>query len=131
MNVIFDLFPARAVVLPDGADLTYFNNSPDTFGYADAPHVQHSRRVEAVRIILTENTIMIGADSSTGPVLIFREKYLSDSRVLDRKGKKPSRIITETNKIIIFDKDDNCGCGSRLRAWNPYRTMNSTKDPIE
>jgi hypothetical protein len=36
------------------------------------------------------------------------------------KYEKVHRVITETGKLIAFKKDDNCGCGSRLRSWSPY-----------
>ena len=125
MRVVFDLFPARVRVIPPGdslpapADLTVTSNLPG------------SRLVEAVRIILTGRTILIAADSNNGPVLIFREKYHPANVSLQRKRKKVSYVVTESGKIVLFEKDENCGCGSMLRGWNPYRTEHSTKDPIE
>ena len=126
MNVIFDLFPARVVVCPEAALVSA--ESQSTFSWAEAIHVQHSRRVEAVRVVLTRDTVMIAADSNSGPVLIFREKY--DPATLD-KTKKRATLTTVTGKFLSVEKDENCGCGSRLRTWNPSRTMNSSKDPVE
>jgi len=48
---------------------------------------------------------------------------LSGSRDVD------SQLLTESGKGLAFRRQDNCGCGSRLRAWNPYKTLNSIKDP--
>ena len=36
---------------------------------------------------------------------------------------------TVSGKRFAFKKDTNCGCGSRLRSWNPYKTLSSIKDP--
>jgi hypothetical protein len=124
MNVIFDLFPARVVVCPEGLSI----QDPSTFSWPDAIHVPHSRRVEAVRVVITQQTVMIAGDSNSGPVLIFQEKYDPATLV---KTKKRATLTTVTGKFLAIDKDENCGCGSRLRTWNPTRTMYSTKDPIE
>jgi hypothetical protein len=126
VNSIFDLFPARVVVCPEAALVSA--ESQSTFSWAEAIHVQHSRRVEAVRVVLTLDTVMIAADSNSGPVLIFREKY--DPATLN-KTKKRATLTTVTGKFLSVEKDENCGCGSRLRTWNPSRTMYSSKDPVE
>ena len=49
----------------------------------------------------------------------------------DKAGTKmeDSYIVTKTGKMVAFKLDRNCGCGSRLRAWNPYRHVYSSKDP--
>ena len=60
--------------------------------------------------------LMVALDSPEGPKLVFREACHS----YDRDENKIHRAITESGKIISFRKDDNCGCGSRLRTWNPY-----------
>lgn len=125
MRVVFDLFPARVLVFPEE------NDPGSATELTTSSQVPGSRRVEAVRIILTEKTVLIAADSNNGPVLIFREKYRPGGVFLQRNKKKPSRIVTESGKVLLVEKDENCGCGSMLRGWNPYRTEYSTKDPIE
>jgi hypothetical protein len=127
MKITFDMFPARILVIPPSESLDALEYESITF----RTEVQSARRVEAVRVVLTERTIMIAGDSSNGPVLIFQEKYDPSSIMLQKNRSKPARVTTLTGKVIIFEKDENCGCGSRLRAWNPYRTVYSTKDPIE
>lgn len=127
MKITFDMFPARILVIPPSESLDALEYESIAF----RTEVQSARRVEAVRVVLTERTIMIAGDSSNGPVLIFQEKYDPSSIMLQKNRSKPSRVRTLTGKVIIFEKDENCGCGSRLRAWNPYRTVYSTKDPIE
>jgi hypothetical protein len=128
MKVIYDLFPAkiRVCVGENVSDEEY-----ETIGVMT--RVQGSRLVDSVRVILTDVTIMIAADSENGPILIFREKYIKES--LSPEKPKPNRGVTrlktETGKVIIMEKDANCGCGSRLRGWNPYNTAYSTNDPVE
>jgi hypothetical protein len=128
MRVVFDLFPARLLVI--SAD-TAPTDEAELAALTPVSKAPGSRTVDAVRIILTENTVLVAADSNNGPVLIFREKYARDSVSLQRNRKKPSRVVTESGKVLVFEKDENCGCGSMLRGWNPYRTEYSTKDPIE
>jgi hypothetical protein len=127
MNIVFDLFPARVLVIPEQDSNATL--SQEDLGYTTP--VPNSRKVEAVRLILTEHTIMMAGDSSNGPVLIFQEKYDASTLVLNKNRSKPGRLTTVNGKIIVFQKDENCGCGSKLRSWNPYRTVYSTKDPIE
>lgn len=128
MKVIYDLFPAkiRVCVGENVSDEEY-----ETIGVMT--RVPGSRLVDSVRVILTDVTIMIAADSENGPMLIFREKYIKES--LSPEKPKPNRGVTrlktETGKVIIMEKDANCGCGSRLRGWNPYNTAYSTNDPVE
>lgn len=95
----------------------------------DVQRFEHSRRVEPVRVVLTDELIMVAADGANGPMLIFREKYLKDTLLLDKKG--TTRLITANGKAVALRKDSGCGCGSMLRAWNPYKTLHSMKDPTE
>jgi hypothetical protein len=128
MKIIYDIYPAKAMVSPP-------KRESDTYEFATmtlTTNVRDSRRVEDVRIVITEATIMIAADSSSGPMLIFQEKYNPEDAILDKDKKKISRLRTVSGKTIIFTKDESsCGCGGRLRAWNPYRTVYSSKDPVE
>jgi hypothetical protein len=127
MQIVFDLFPARVFVAPQSDELDALTYEELTV-LSSAPH---SRRVDAVRVVITEATVMIAADSPSGPMLIFQEKYDPASLQTQKNRAKPSRLRTLSGKVIVFEKDENCGCGSRLRSWNPYRTVYSTKDPIE
>jgi len=128
MKVIYDLFPARVRVCV-GENVS--DEEYETIGVMT--RVQGSRLVDKVRVILTDVTIMIAADSDNGPMLIFRDRYIKES--LSPEKPKPNRGVTrlktETGKVIIMEKDANCGCGSRLRGWNPYNTAYSTNDPVE
>ena len=87
--------------------------------------------VTAVRAVIADNVLMIAADSDQGPMLIFREKIDSESLVLEKGPQKIARLRTLSGKVVFLEKDANCGCGSRLRGWNPYKTMYASGDPTE
>lgn len=125
MNTIYDLFPARIRVAPPREDDDIYKFDELTV----MTRLPTSRLVTAARVVLTKDRIMIAGDSSSGPMLIFQEKYDPASLSLVKNGKESSRLKTLSGKIVIFDKDSNCGCGSRLRSWNPYRTLGSINDP--
>lgn len=116
-----DVFPAIIRLAPPQslADFTSLTM------HGDAP--QGTRFLDRCRIVILNDTIMIANDSPTGPNLVFRERIIQESH----EGKM-SHAVTESGKILAFTKDENCGCGSRLRTWNPYgNIMMSSEDPTE
>ena len=128
MKIIYDLYPAKALVTPPRRDIDTYEPLAMTF----TTEVKDSRRVESIRIVITESEIMIAADSSSGPMLIFKEKYSPENIAIDKNKKNMSRLTTDTGKTIVFAKDEaSCGCGSMLRSWNPYNTVYSSKDPTQ
>lgn len=128
MKILYDVYPAKALVTPPRRESDVYEFSTMTL----TTEIKDSRRVNDVRIVITEKTVMIAADSSSGPVLIFQEKYNPEDLILDKNRMNMSRVRTVTGKSIVFSKDEaSCGCGGRLRAWNPYRTVYSSKDPVE
>jgi hypothetical protein len=123
MHVVCDLFPARIRAVPA-------TTSVDPLTASVTARYEGSRLVDAVRVLLTNDTILVAADSSDGPMLIFREQYDPTSLRLDRTGRTVSFLETVSGKKVLFEKDENCGCGSRLRSWNPYRILGSSNDPV-
>jgi hypothetical protein len=126
MRVLHDLFPAFITVVP--------SNTVDDFksvAVTSSNLPAGARYLERVRIVVTSDDksdiVMVAADHHTGPRLIFSER-LAD---LNWSGNKTddSQLITESGKIIAFKYVKGCNCGSRLRSWSPYRTMDSIKDP--
>ena len=128
MKIVYDVYPAKALVTPPRREF-------DTYEFATmtlTTEIKDSRRVNDVRVVITDEVVMIAADSSSGPVLIFQERYSPENLIVDKDKKKISRVQTVTGKSIVFSKDEaSCGCGGKLRAWNPYRTVYSSKDPSE
>lgn len=125
-KVLYDLFPAIVAVLPphDPTPVEELSSAPATPG---------AYQVDRCRIIITDERIIIAKDSPEGPVPIFSEgyDYSSGSFVKSQYPGDDSTIITEMDKKLVFKKDDACGCGSRLRSWNPYNVVFSKNDPTE
>lgn len=123
MKVILDVFPAICVAAPSGSfrDFTVLTTA--------LPYPPGAMSVDRARVVVFEHLVLVAVDGSGGnpPQLVFREA-LADVSISPRK-ELDSRVLTESGKALVFRREDNCGCGSRLRAWNPYKTLNSIKDP--
>lgn len=119
MRVLYDLFPAHFTVAPAGV-LT------DVHLLASKPPTEGSFYVQTTRVIITDTHITVAQDSHLGAQIIFNERY-----TFFEKSTNPeldSYVTTESGKMAAFKKDTNCGCGSRLRSWNPYKTLGSIYD---
>ena len=108
-RLLYDLFPAvLTVASPDGS----------------------SGRVDACRVLLTDEVLVAVVDSPPGPQAVFREGYASFDRAASTTG--TSTVVTATGRTLTFAKDTACGCGSRLRSWNPLGALaavSSSQDP--
>ena len=130
MRVRHDLFPANITVVPP--DVTEDFTQVTVSSSAHKIHTG-ARYLEKVRLVILEDdesyVLLVAADHHTGPRLIFSER-LKDSG-LNWSGNKSddSQAITRSGKIIAFKYVKGCNCGSRLRSWSPYQTMDSIKDP--
>lgn len=82
--------------------------------------------LEITRVVITDEVIVVAKDSPQGPQIVFREAY--ETYIPAEDPKKDSWVVTKSGKMLAFKKDTGCGCGSRLRGWNPYKTLTSTKD---
>jgi hypothetical protein len=129
MKVKHDFFPATIVAIPPDVieDFTTATTS------LQVP--KGGKYLERVRVVIMTkddgtNIIMVAGDHHSGPRLIFSE-HLADLNWSGDK-EKDSQAITKSGKIIAFRKTSGCStCGSRLRSWSPYKTMDSVKDPTE
>jgi hypothetical protein len=114
-----DVFPAIVRVAPSG----FYENLTDITMYGEAP--EGTKRVDRCRVVILNGKVLVARDSPTGTELIFREEVAETLHV-----DKLSYIKTISGKILLLTKDNNCGCGSRLRSWNPYgNSIGSSKDP--
>lgn len=114
-----DIFPAIFLVaeadsLENYADLGFTANKPS-----------NTRRLDRCRVAIVNSVVFVVVDSPEGHKVVFREKvtdYLRDGGTY--------HALTVSGKICAFTKDDNCGCGSRLRSWSPFgATLSSMEDP--
>lgn len=121
MSKKIDLFPAIVLFAPPDSvdpiiDLTI-----------SSPRPQGTRRVDRSRVAIFDGKIFVAQDSPEGPKLVFREKIAFYTPSEDGKT---HHVLTESGKILAFAKDNDCGCGSRLRSWSPFGAhLDSSKDP--
>lgn len=118
-KILLDRFPCHLAAAPAGLleDVETLRSFEPTPG---------STYLETTRIILTEQEIFVAKDSPEGPQIVFREAY--DTADIAEKQTDDSKVVTVSGKMIAFKKDTGCGCGSRLRGWNPYRTIGAMSD---
>lgn len=121
MKIILDLFPAHFVAVPAG---TY----DDVYNLKSNPASKDAFYRATTRVVITDEAIFVAQDSPNGAQIIFQEKYEVFLPQADKKS--DFRVITASGKMLAFQKDTNCGCGSRLRSWNAYKTITSVKDGL-
>jgi hypothetical protein len=118
-KILLDRFPCHLVAVAEG-----FTDDIDTLNsYDPTPGAKY---LEITRVILTQDVIVVAKDGQTGPQIIFQERY--ETADISKDSSKDTRVTTVSGKMLVFKKDNACGCGSKLRGWNPYKTLNSTKD---
>jgi hypothetical protein len=116
MKIIFDMFPSVLVAAAPGL-------VPDLDQVKVVPPTEGTFMVDVCRVVVDSDLIMVAIDTPEGAKVIFQEEY--DVFIKNRSGE--SKILTKSGKMLAFKKDNNCGCGSRLRSWNPTRTLNTLK----
>jgi hypothetical protein len=123
-QILYDLFPAHVAIAPANhpTPLTELSSSPLT---------PNTAPVLTARVIITENRILIAQDSASGPLPVYSQSYSPGNFHKAAFKSEESYILTDTGQKIAFKKDDACGCGSRLRSWNPYNIVSSKNDPTE
>lgn len=118
-QILLDRFPCHLAAIAAGKveDVTTLRSFEPTKG---------ANYLEITRVIVTDEMVIVAKDSPEGPQIVFREAY--ETFIPSEKAAEDSWVVTKTGKMLAFKKDTGCGCGSRLRGWNPYRTLNSIKD---
>ena len=116
-----DTFPAIMYL----TDMDSVENYTDLHMTGDRP--KNTRKVDRARIAVLNNVLYVAVDAPEGPKLVFREELAAYEK--DKNGTS-HHGLTVSGKVLVWDKDHNCGCGSRLRSWNPFgNTLTSTADP--
>jgi hypothetical protein len=126
MKIQSDIFPCHVSVAPasfEDGNLELLQSHPQQDG---------AFYIQTARVIVITNDVdvpmvVIATDSPDGAQIVFQESI--QEFIKNPKQDEDSKVKTSSGKMLAFKKDTNCGCGSRLRSWNPYRTLSSTKDP--
>lgn len=117
MKVYADVFPAIIAIAPPNS----LEAEQKFSALGEAPN--GTRRLDRCRVVVVNESILIAVDSPEGVKLVFQEKFISYN-----KKEKDHTVVTSLGKTVVFRKDDNCGCGSRLRSWSPYGDMIMAND---
>jgi len=117
MKIIHDLFPAHLSVAPP----TYTGPMTAESSGRDYPYVAETRT------IVTTTNIIVAVDTPTGAQVIFNEEYDPETLNIPKKQTQEASVTTVSGKRLVFKKAESCGCGSRLRSWNPQKTIYSRK----
>lgn len=118
-KILMDRFPCNLVAVAAGFtdDVTTLSSQPPT---------ENANYLDVTRVIVTDEHILVAKDSPQGAQIVFRETYTTFEP--SKEATEDSFVTTSSGKMLAFRKDRGCGCGSRLRGWNPYKTISSIKD---
>lgn len=125
MQITTDVFPAHFSVAKKGVydDFLLMKAYPPL----QSPDVGYMSKTRVLLVNLkneeNDRILVVAADSPTGAQVVFQEKITDFA---EKDG--TYRVLTNSGKTVAFRKDENCGCGSRLRSWNAYKTLSSIKD---
>lgn len=123
MNIRADVFPALVSVTPAGEAIALTD-------VRSAPPSPGSFQVTIARVVITGNRIIIAQDKGDGPQVVFADEIDPTTYYKNPSRTEDSYIQTVSGKKIAFKRDSACGCGSRLRSWNPYQGgVMSNRDP--
>jgi len=124
-----DVFPAALVVAPADSPegpASLARRTPDDHRYLDR-----------ARVVVTTDAILVFQDSSSGPELIFSERLASytppppNSTLTIRSRQGAAReglATTDSGKTIAFGRGPGCGCGSRLKSFDPFKVAYGTSE---
>lgn len=132
-----NVFPARVFVLPPASPEDDLTGHPKNYVPTGATLL-----TDRARVVITTDSVFIYKDSPTGPVLVLDSRLddiiggrktgmrlvLSDTpRTADSSATgvdfpaEPLSMLSQTTPgDLVIVKDSHCGCGSRLRYWNPF-----------
>ena len=121
-NVLHDIFPTYVAFLPASDPLPVDQ-------LRSAPPSPNSHQVSTARVIVTDQRVIIAIDGDNSASVIMNEAYVPDSyQKAKNASKDDSYLVTVSGTKVAYRRDDNCGCGSRLRSWNAYQIVNSAND---
>lgn len=131
-----DVFPAVLSVAPA-------SDPPATsVGYPNPEERPGTKYLEKVRVLVSMDSVYVFRDSATGPELIFFERLASYTPMPKKPAKRgfteslkqrEATLVTDSGKTLAFHRSGSCGCGSRLKSFDPFASINqysSTNDTV-
>ena len=116
VTILTDLFPALVAVYPSSV-LSGAVSPFSGFGVSN----DGATKFYESRVIVHKNLVIVGADSPRGPQTMFKANV---SEVF--KDGSYTRVLTSQGDLVVFAKSKGCGCGTRLRSWNPYGSVSGS-----
>ena len=102
-----DIFPATVTIFQEkNATLENYNTNTPAATFFPC------------RAIFT-NSLYVGMDNHPEPTTVYATA-LQDTKRIDADT---YALLTPDGTTIIVSRVHNCGCGSRLRSWTPFRTL--------
>lgn len=101
-----------------------FNLFPIAVDVTDSegnPVINHT----ATRAIVTDDEVYIYADDTHGPSVIFNDR-LEDFSGTAQNG---WTALTSDGNTVNMTRSGGCGCGSRLKGYNPFPGLPFEKMP--
>lgn len=105
-----DVFPALVSVYR-AADISDQKPPYPLLGLSDKGATKFSE----VRVIVQKNFLLVGSDGPRGPFTAYQAEPVEVF-----KDATYTRVLTTSGDVVVFARSKGCGCGSRLRSWNPY-----------
>lgn len=113
-----DVFPAHVIVAPADSAIDLHDLKP-------LKRAVEGYKVDVARVTVANNRVLIARDDPAGPLVVFNDTLNTFEPATDRNG--ISFLTTRSGQKIAYVRDSSCGCGSRLRSWNPLRFFTSTE----
>lgn len=126
VRVRADVYPASLVVAPASSP------EPASALRLPGPDDPHGRRrLDKVRVLVTDTHVYVFEDSSNGPQVIFSETFTDYTppipqhrrRVRDAMNPSEATLTTQSGKTLAFSRQSGCGCGSRLKTFDPFKII--------
>lgn len=126
-----DVFPAVLAVSPPDAQAP-----ASIYTQLHVLEAQGGRRLERVRVIATGTHVVVFQDAgrAQGPIVIFNELIQDFTpaktrsvriRTLSDDPFPQFAATTESGKTLAWYRSGGCGCGSRLKGFNPFNTLSA------
>lgn len=105
-----DIFPAVVAVYPPDVVASFEKPFSDV-GIASSG----GKIFSDCRFIVHNNFVIVGASTVSGVQKVFQASVAEVFVV-----KPYTRVLTAENFLVVATRSKGCGCGSRLKSWNPY-----------